>query len=194
MQSIQKKEKKGEGVGVCRCVLEEGSPLPFLSNWFNWLNIVISVDSIVISIDIPFPVATLGRYFTTLVWHPFPDPPPAPSRSSTISACKDYGLRGKLPDERKRLRPRTWIIQQGVHPHPGPVVGRSGFDDSQATNREESDCSDVDDRSSNDWPIDDRGDGDSGGIDEELEEQFAREQEEEPSDQYLGDLAGMISA
>ena len=66
MRSIQ---NKGVGVGVGRCVLWRGGPMLF-SSWIKWLNIVIvPID---ISIHIPYPVATLGRYFTTLVWHPWP--------------------------------------------------------------------------------------------------------------------------
>ena len=153
------------------------------SSWIKWLNIVIvPID---ISIHIPYPVATLGRYFTTLVWHPCPDPPPAHSSLWTISACSDLVLRDKLPDEMKRLSPRAWIIQQGMHPHPGPVWVSGGFDDSQGTDREESCDEEVDDHSSNGWPVDDRGGND--GMEEEAKELFARSQEDEPLDQCLSD-------
>ena len=55
-------------MGIGRCVLRGGGTELFLIKWFNWFNI--NVTSIAISIDIPVHVATLGRYFTTLVWHP----------------------------------------------------------------------------------------------------------------------------
>ena len=121
--------KKGVGVGIGRCVLWGGGSLPFLINCFNWFNINISIASIAISIDSPVLVATLGRYFTTLVWHPFPYPLPALCRS-TVN-FKVYEPRqasqnsrrmqmvvvgwsgGKMPDEKKRSRPSLWIVRQG---------------------------------------------------------------------------------
>ena len=55
-------EKKGDGAGVCRCVLKRergGGSVPFLFNRLNWLCIVI-LDIIDIGISIPVPVAALG--------------------------------------------------------------------------------------------------------------------------------------
>ena len=58
----EKKEKKGEGVEVCRCVLVKGreGSLPSWIKWLNWFNIVIRIDLIDISIHIPDLVAALG--------------------------------------------------------------------------------------------------------------------------------------
>ena len=72
-----------------------------------------------------------------------------------------------------------------MHPHPGPVGVSGGFDDSQGTDREESCDEEVDDHSSNGWPVDDRGGND--GMEEEAKEHFARSQEDEPLDQCLSD-------
>ena len=69
-------------MGIDRCVLRGGGTEPLLIKWFNWYNI--NITSIAISIDFPFHVATLGRYFTTCVWHPFSRPPPT-HRSSTVN-------------------------------------------------------------------------------------------------------------
>ena len=51
-----------------------------------------------------------------------------PGVASEISATNLYV--GKLPDERKRRRPKLWIIRQGLHPHPGPTIYDCGLDDS----------------------------------------------------------------
>ena len=47
-----------------------------------------------------------------------------------ISACERFLNCGKRPDERKRRRPRALVIEQGMHPHPGPSIYDCGFDDS----------------------------------------------------------------
>ena len=48
-----------------------------------------------------------------------------------ISACMRRSLwgEGKLPDERKRSRPKVVVVEQGLHPHPGPSIYDGGFDD-----------------------------------------------------------------
>ena len=76
-----------------------------------------------------------------------------------VSTCKSHWSHGKRPDESKRRRPKTLVVEQGLHPHPGPACVRNGFDDSQATNRDENDYGDN-------WPVDDRGDLDSNSVDE----------------------------
>ena len=108
----------------------------FLSNWIDWLNINIITASIDISIDIPCPVATLGRYFTTLVWHPYPDPLPALIRLLTVCVADDnlltdigMSLEGKLPGEGSRPPTRHRLLEQGIHPHPGPMQVEATEDD-----------------------------------------------------------------
>ena len=61
-------------MGFGRCVWGSGGSEPFFSR-IKWLDIVITL--IAISIRIPLLVATLGRYFITLVWHPCPAPLPS---------------------------------------------------------------------------------------------------------------------
>ena len=54
-------KKKGDGVGVCRCVLEgERGVMPFSIKRLNWFNLAILIDIIAISISIPDPVAVRG--------------------------------------------------------------------------------------------------------------------------------------
>ena len=195
-------EIKGSFHGREGDVRSGGGSEPFLFKWFNWFNINISIASIAISVDSPFLVATLGRYFTTLVWHPFPDPPPALSRSTVrfkgydphwacqVCRCDQTAAfelgGGKLPDERKCRRPNVGIIRQGLHPHPGPVWQKGGFDDSQASDWDESDDEEVEGRSSNGWPLDDNRGSGMNGDGEEVEEQlFALGQEQQPSNQCL---------
>ena len=36
----------------------------------------------------------------------------------------------KLPDERRRCRPKLLVVEQGLHPHPGPTIYDCAFDDS----------------------------------------------------------------
>ena len=106
-------------MGICRCVLRGGGTEPFL---FNWINIVIHILSIDISIDIHCPVATLGWQFATWVWHPLSRPPPALC-VGTLYARKpsyQYAWNEKLPDERGRCRPKALVVKQGLHPPPGP--------------------------------------------------------------------------
>ena len=149
--------KKGDGVGIGRCILRGGGSVPFLIKWINWFNVVIHINSIAISIHIPVPVATLGWYFSTWVWHSISRPPPNPCvkqwKGSVCGVLKTVPLirpyarlqwmvkncivlavgwhGGKLPDERRRCRPKLCIIRQGLHPHPGPIGHGCGFDDSQ---------------------------------------------------------------
>ena len=55
---VRSRYKKGGGVGIGRCILRGGGTKPFLFNRFNLFN----VDSIAISMNIPFHVATLDWY------------------------------------------------------------------------------------------------------------------------------------
>ena len=114
--------------------------------------------------SVPSLSGSLGWYFTALVNRPTrvaPTPNPCVI-SAWISACKvrdckSHGSHGKRPDESKRRKPKTLVVEQGLHPHPGPACGRNGFDDSQATNHDDDDYGD-------DWLFDDRGDLDSNSV------------------------------
>jgi len=115
--------------GVGRCVLRGEGIEPFL---FNWINIVIHILSIDISIDIPCPVATLGWQFATWVWRPLSRPPPALCVGTLYARTPafQHSWKEKLPDERRRCRPKALVVKQGLHPHPGPTIYDCGFDDS----------------------------------------------------------------
>ena len=71
-----------------------------------------------------------------------------------------------------RSRPSLWIVQQGLHPHPGPVWQGCGFDDSQESDWDESNNGDADGRNSNGWPQDDDHGSCRSDNEEEVEEQF----------------------
>ena len=68
--------------------------------------------------------------------------------SSKVAAKEPWG--GKLPDEMKRRRPKSLVIRQGMHPHPGPTIYDCGFDDTDggdwaSDGRDQSDLSDGED-------------------------------------------------
>ena len=56
-----------------------------------------------------------------------------------ISACTHLSSRlgEKLPDERRRYKPKLLVARQGLHPHPGPGSGMYDFDDPEGPDWEE---------------------------------------------------------
>ena len=78
---------------------------------------------------------------------------------------------GKLPDERRRRRPRESIVAQGLHPHPGTATHGCGVDDPDGLEGDavswdgaESD----DDNHSDGWPAEQALDED---IDEDIDDE-----------------------
>ena len=96
------------------------------------------------------PCSRTRWYFTAWVRHPFSRPLPDPCVISAcqISACNRLVNSGKRPDERRRRRPRAVVIEQGMHPHPGPTIYDIGFDDSDGGDWGEDALSQSDSRGS----------------------------------------------